>query len=70
MRSVKEIKKRLLQFQVYKSNAFHRDDDFNYKLYLKIENLLKWILDEDHHPKYRNKQTRKHRKIKTDEKNM
>ncbi len=70
MRSVKEIKLKLRIIQSSKHNAFNRDDDFNYKLYLKIESLLKWVLNKDYNPKKRNKRIRRGKRIKTYEKNM
>ncbi len=66
MRSVKAIKLRLRQVQGSKGLAFKRGNDFNYRLYSKTENLLKWILDKDHNPKKR----KRGKRIKTDEKNM
>lgn len=47
MKSVKKIKRKLNMIQTQKNEAFHRGDDINYRLYLKMEKFIKWMLDDD-----------------------
>lgn len=53
--------------QTQKNEAFHRGDDINYRLYLKMEKFIKWILDDEIDLRFsKSKKLKKGERIRTD----
>lgn len=67
MKSVKKVKKKLNIIQTQKNQAFYIGDDINYRLYLKMEKFIKWILDDDIDLRFsKSKKPKRGERIRTD----